>query len=178
MHVAMIPEEMQPFHQFNFLLLLIFLSTYFTRKPNKISLKNLPILVRLNIMEDNAAKELEKVRSKMKELQPDVFYQMWLGTFDYIFCGNKIVGTVEVKSSQVFSIAENNSWLFSHTNVKSIVAHFAKHKISEIPCWDSHSITCKITLHDAIMMRHFFIPSDILNERHYHNIKWQKKLVA
>jgi len=145
---------------------------------DKDDLKYLPILVKMNIMESQAQKQLRKIRKKMKELRPDVFKQTWLGTFDYMFCGHKIVGTVELRCNDVFSVADNNEWFFNETsNIKDIISYFSKNKLNEIPGWNS-SITCHITLHDSHLMRYLFIPHDILNERHSQNIKWEKKLVA
>jgi len=142
------------------------------------TLTYLPILVKMNIIESEAKKQLRKIRKKMKELRPDVFKQTWLGTFDYMYCGHKIVGTVELRCNDVFSVADNQEWLFNDSsNVKDIVAYLSKNRLSEIPVWNSR-ITCQITLQDSHLMRYLFIPHDILTERHSYNIKWEKKLVA
>lgn len=166
-----------PRNPYGIILLILFmicLPTY-----NKDHLKYLPILVKLNIIESQAQKHLRKIRKKMKELRPDVFKQSWLGIFDYMYCGHKIVGTVELRSDKVCSLAENKEWLFNHSNVNDIIAHLSKYKITEIPAWDSDSkITCNIILENPHMMRYLFIPHDILNERHCHKIKWEKKLVS
>jgi hypothetical protein len=155
------------------LFILCLTSTY-----DKGALKYLPILVKMNIMESQAKKQLRKIRKKMKELRPDVLKQTWLGTFDYMFCGYKIVGTVELRCNDVFTVAQNNEWLFNDTsNVKDIISYFAKNRITEIPGWNS-PISCQITLQDSHLMRYLFIPHDILTERHSQNIKWEKKLVS
>lgn len=143
------------------------------------TLTYLPILVKMNIMESEAKKQLRSVRKKMKELHPDPFRQTWVGTFDYIYCSYKIVGTVELRCNDTFSFADNNDWLFNDSsNVKDIIAYLSKNRLSEIPGWNSSSIVCKITLNDSHIMRHIFIPHDILNERHSPNIMWEKKLIA
>lgn len=148
------------------------------RTPANDELKYLPILVKMNIMEAQAKKQLRKIRKKMKELAPDVFKQTWLGTFDYMYCGHKIVGTVELRCNDVFTVADNQDWLFNETsNVKDIIAYLAKNRLTEIPGWNS-TISCQITLQNSHLMRYLFIPHDILNERHSHNIKWEKKLVV
>ena len=148
------------------------------RTPANDELKYLPILVKMNIMEAQAKKQLRKIRKKMKELAPDVFKQTWLGTFDYMYCGHKIVGTVELRCNDVFTVADNQEWLFNETsNVKDIIAYLSKNRLTEIPGWNS-TISCQITLQNSHLMRYLFIPHDILNERHSHNIKWEKKLVV
>lgn len=159
-----------------FILFLLCLRTHY----NKDDLKYLPILVKMNIMESQAQKRLRKIRKKMKELRPDILKQTWLGTFDYMYYSHKIVGTVELRCNDVFSVADNNEWLFNNTsNVKDIIACLSNNRLTEIPGWNSHStITCQITLQDSHLMRYLFIPQDILNERHSHNIKWEKKLVS
>lgn len=159
------------------LLMIAFLSLTHTKKE---VLDEIPILVKLNIIESQAKKELRKFRKKMKELRPDIFKQTWLGTFNYSFCGHKIVGTVELRCNIVFSVAENQEWLFNDTsNVKDIIYHLSHNRLTQIPGWDSHSaITCQIILHDSHMMRHLFTPHDILTDRHSHQIKWEKKLVS
>jgi len=157
-----------------FILFILCLRTTYDKE----ALKHLPILVKMNIVESEAQKQLRKIRKKMKELHPDVFKQTWLGTFDYMFCGYKILGTVELRCNDVFTVAQNNEWLFNQTsNVKDIISYLAKNRISEITGWNS-TITCQITLQDSHLMRHLFIPHDILTEKHYDNIKWEKKLVA
>jgi len=144
---------------------------------DKDALKYLPVLVKMNIIESEAKKQLRKIRKKMKELRPDVFKQTWLGTFDYMYCGHKIVGTVELRCNDVFTIADNRDWLFNDTsNVKDIISYLAKNRLTEIPSWNS-TISCQITLQNSHLMRYLFIPHDILNERHSNNIKWEKKLV-
>ena len=148
------------------------------RTPANDELKYLPILVKMNIMEAQAKKQLRKIRKKMKELAPDVFKQTWLGTFDYMYCGHKIVGTVELRCNDVFTVADNQEWLFNETsNVKDIIAYLSKNRLTEIPGWNS-TISCQITLQNSHLMRYLFIPHDILTERHSQNIKWEKKLVA
>lgn len=157
-----------------FILFLLCLKTHYYRE----GLNKIPILVKMNIMESQAKKQLRKVRKKMKELRPDIFKQSWLGTFDYMYCSHKIVGTVELRCNDVFRVAENNEWFFNNTsNVKDIISYLSKNRLTEIPGWNS-SITCQITLQDSHVMRYLFIPQDILNERHSHNIKWEKKLTA
>ena len=142
------------------------------------ALKYLPILVKINIMESEAKKQRRLLRKKMKLLSPDKWKQVWLGTFDYMYTRYRIVGSVELRCNDVFSVSENTSWLFNDTsNVKSILAYLMKHRVTEIPSWNDSKITCKITVDDPYLMRHLFIPEDILTDRHSHNIKWEKKLV-
>ena len=162
---------------YGILMLILFLLCVKTTY-DKDSLKYLPILVKMNIIESQAKKQLRKIRKKMKELAPDVFKQTWLGTFDYMYCGHKIVGTVELRCNDVFTVADNHDWLFNDTsNVKDIIAYLSKNRLTEIPGWNS-TISCQITLQNSHLMRYLFIPHDILNERHSHNIKWEKKLVV
>jgi hypothetical protein len=162
---------------YGILLFILFLLCLRTKDND--ALKNLPILVKLNIIESEAQKQLRKIRKKMKELRPDVFKQTWLGTFDYMYCGHKIIGTVELRCNDVFTVADNKDWLFDDTsNVKDIISYLAKNRLTEIPTWNSPmQMTCQITLQNSHLMRYLFIPHDILNERHSHNIKWEKKLV-
>jgi hypothetical protein len=170
------------------LLLVILLLCLKKKHSNKDILKYLPILVKINIMEDRAKEELERVRKELrakeelervrKELRPDVFKQAWLGIFDYTFCGHRIHGLVELTNTQIFSVGENNEWLFNEMcNVKDLILYLSKNRLKEIPGWNS-KITCSIVLDNSHLIRDFFIENDILNERHSHNIRWEKKLVA
>jgi len=156
-------------------LILIFLCL---RIPKEDGLKYLPILVKMNIIESQAKKQLRKIRKKMKELRPDLFKQTWQGTFDYMYCGHNIIGTVELRCNDIFSVADNQDWLFNETsNVNDIISYLAKNRLTEIPGWNS-TISCQITLQNSHLMRYLFIPHDILTDRHSHNIKWEKKLIA
>lgn len=147
------------------------------RKKDNDTLKYLPLLVKINIMDSEAKKRRRIIRNKMKELSPDTFKQMWLGRFHYMYAGYLIDGMVELRNDQVFSVAENNAWLFDNSNVNHILTHLAKYRITEIPSWNS-KITCTIILRDGYKVRHFFIPIDVLTERHSQNIQWEKKLFA
>jgi hypothetical protein len=163
---------------YGILILILFILCLRTQPTD--DLKYLPILVKMNIIESQAKKQVRKIRKKMKELAPDVFKQTWLGTFDYVYCGHKIVGTVELRCNDVFSVAQNQDWLYDDSsNVKDIITYLSKNRLTEIPCWNSPmQITCQITLHNSHLMRYLFIPQDILNDRHSHHIKWEKKLVV
>ena len=87
-----------------------------THKKNDV-LTYLPILVKMNITES-------EMKKNTKEYRLDVFKQVWVGTFDYMFCKHKIVGTVELKCNELFSIAKNNEWLFNeNSNVKNIISY-------------------------------------------------------
>lgn len=141
------------------------------------ALKYLPLVVKINIMEDQANTQLGKVRETMALVLPDVFKQMWIGRFHYIYAGYKIDGIVELRNDQAFSVAENNTWLFDDSNVNNILTHLAKYRITEIPSWNS-KITCTIILKDDYKVRHFFLPHDVLTERHSQNIQWKKQLFA
>jgi hypothetical protein len=137
------------------------------------SLTDIPLLVKMNIVEETA----KIIRKKLKRSRADVFKQLWLGTFDYTFAGHKIQGTVEVKNSDVFTVAENNTWLLNDSsNIQCLIKYFSTNRILEIPSWKSE-ITCNIILRDSHKVSHLFIPSDILSDRHSHNIKWEKKLI-
>lgn len=172
-------KENQQFQLGAFLFMLVCLFITHEKRVDKDALKYLPILVKINIMESEANKKLRSFRKKIKLNSPDVFKQMWVGTFDYVFCDKKITGIVEIRNDQVFSVFENKSWLNETSNVSHILKHLTQHRITELPGWNSHStIKCNIILNDAHTMRYFFIPHDILTERHAKNIIWEKKLVA
>ena len=156
-------------------IMMILLILYLFVKPryNMNSLADIPFLVKMNIIEERA----KTIRKKLKRSCPDVFKQVWLGTFDYTFAGHKIHGTVEIKNSDVFTVEENKLWLFNDSsNLQSIINYFATNRILEIPSWKSE-ITCNISLRDSHKVSHLFIPQDMISNRHSHNIKWEKKLV-
>jgi len=156
-------------------MMMIFLIIYLIVRPryDMKSLVDIPLLVKMNIIEETA----KIIRKKLRRSRPDVFKQVWLGTFDYTFAGQKIHGTVEIKNSDVFTVKENKEWLFNDSsNIQSIINYFGTNRILDIPSWKSE-ITCNISLRDSHKVSHLFIPSDILSDRHSHNIKWEKKLV-
>jgi hypothetical protein len=150
---------------------------WFIPKPfNKSSLIYLPVLVKLNIMESSIAAQRKKIHRKLREMRPDIFSQVWLGTFNYKYYGRQISGTIKLKSSQVFSVEENKRWLYDESTVDDILNHFIKHRVSEIPCWNG-KITREISIdnqHDG----YFFLPTDILESKNWVHITWKKKLIA
>lgn len=157
---------------------------FLTKPSNKEfldSMKTLTILVKINIMEDNFRKEKKKMSKRLQSLQPDTtFSQMWFGTFQYNYIGNIVNGTIEILNTEVFTKNENKEWLFNtenHSDILPIVSYLSKHRVQEIPGWNG-TMMCKITLDNHQLLRYLMIPQDILLDRHSHNIKWMKKLIA
>lgn len=150
---------------------------WFLPKPfNKDALIYLPFIVKLNIMESAMAVQRKKIRKQLKamELEPR-FSQVWLGSFDYVYYGRKVIGTIEIKNTQIFTKDENTKWLYDDSTVDKILNHLSKYKVLEIPSWNG-KITCEIMINQDI--RNFFLSTDILEQRNLANITWEKKLIA
>jgi hypothetical protein len=144
----------------------------------KEALHCLPILVKINIMEGNLNDHRNMIRREIVTFHRDSFYQMWFGTFNYVFLTKCISGTVEIRNTQVFSKKENTEWLLNKTsNVNSIISFLSKNRLTEMPGWEN-IITCKITLNNQDIIKHFVRPHDIITEHHSHHINWEKKLVV
>jgi hypothetical protein len=157
---------------------------WFLPKPfNKDALVYIPFLVKLNIMESAMAAQQKKIRKQLKamELEPR-FSQVWLGSFDYVYYGRRVIGTIEIKNSQIFTKEDNTKWLsllqpvvYDDMTFNNILNHLSKYKVLEIPSWNG-KITCDIIINQD--SRHFFLPTDILEQRNLANVTWEKKLVA
>lgn len=144
----------------------------------KETLQYLPILVKINIMELHLNDQRNMIRREIATFRRDSSYQMWVGTFDYVFLTKCISGTVEIRNTQIFSKKENTEWLLNKSsNVHSIICFLSKNRLTEIPGWEN-TITCTITLNNQDIIKHFVRPHDIITEHHSHNIIWEKKLVA
>ena len=135
---------------------------------------------------------LHKTISDLKEeIRTDTtVVQAWTGSFDFMYCGKKIEGSVEIANTRSFTRKENSDWIVS--GMTPICRPSEAYLTQIITCgtamgkavpadtiryyeWDG-VIHCKIRMSDTISLRYLTSPRDILI-KHGANISWKRKLL-
>ena len=135
---------------------------------------------------------LHKTISDLKEdLRTDTtVVQAWTGSFDFMYCGKKIEGSVEIVNTRSFTRKENNDWIIIGMNPTcrpsepylSQIITYGTLGSRSVPAdhikyyeWDG-VIHCKIQMSDTLSLRYLTSPRDILI-KHGANISWKRTLL-
>jgi hypothetical protein len=135
---------------------------------------------------------LHKTISDLKEdLRTDTtVVQAWTGSFDFMYCGKKIEGSVEIANTRSFTRKENNDWIIIGMNPTcrpsepylSQIITYGTLGSRSVPAdhikyyeWDG-VIHCKIQMSDTLSLRYLTSPRDILI-KHGANISWKRTLL-
>jgi len=135
---------------------------------------------------------LHKTISDLKEdLRTDTtVVQAWTGSFNFLYCGKKIEGSVEIVNTRSFTRKENNDWIIIGMNPTcrpsepylSQIITYGTLGSRSVPAdhikyyeWDG-VIHCKIQMSDTLSLRYLTSPRDILI-KHGVNISWKRTLL-
>jgi hypothetical protein len=127
------------------------------------------------------------LRTNVEEMKADLaleptVVEAWVGYFDFIYCGRRMEGMVDIVNTRFYTKKENREWIIAaaaptEAYLSQMVAHGTKLSPNYVKYyeWDA-TIHCKIHLKSSQELRYLTGPRDIL-VHHYDNIEWSRKLL-